>query len=206
MLGLIGKKIGMTKIFAEDGQAIPVTVIEVGPCQVMQIKTLKRDGYNALQLGFGQGKEKQKSKAFRNHAAKSGDYLPSALAEFRLDEVSQYELGQEIRVEIFAEGDAVHVRGTSKGRGFTGVIKRHGFSGGDETHGNRSHRVPGSIGASAYPGRVWKGKKMPGQHGNSVHKVKNLKVTRIDGEKNYLFVKGAVPGPNMALVTVFKSN
>ena len=204
MLGLIGKKIGMTRIFNEHGMMTPVTVIQAGPCRIIQIKTVDNDGYNALQLGYGQKKEKKITKPVMGHLSKLKDYLPRMLREFRVDDVSGYELGQELNVGIFTEGEGVDVRGTTKGRGFQGVVKRYGFSGGDDTHGNTSHRVPGSIGASADPARVMKNKKMPGQHGNTNHKALNLQVARIDAERNYLFVKGAVPGPSTALVAVYK--
>ena len=204
MLGLIGKKIGMTRIFDEHGMIIPVTVIQAGPCRVIQIKTVDNDGYNALQLGYGQKKEKSVTKPVMGHLGKLKEYLPRVLREFRVDDISGYEMGQELDVGIFTEGEGVDVRGTTKGRGFQGVVKRHGFSGGDDTHGNTAHRVPGSIGASADPARVLKNKKMPGQHGNKNHKALNLKVVKVDTERNYLFVRGAVPGPNTALVTVYK--
>jgi len=204
MLGLIGKKIGMTRIFDEHGVMIPVTVIQAGPCRITQIKTVDKDGYNALQLGYSQRKEKNTAKPVIGHLSKVKDYLPRVLREFRVDDVSGYELGQELDVGIFTEGEGVDVSGTTKGRGFQGVVKRHGFSGGDEAHGCDSQRVPGSIGASADPSRVLKNKKMPGQHGNKNHKALNLQVARVDAERNYLFVRGAVPGPNTALVTVYK--
>jgi len=204
MLGLIGKKIGMTRVFDEHGVMTPVTVIQAGPCRITQIKTVDSEGYNAVQLGFGQKREKNITKPLIGHLSKSEGYLPRVLREFRVDDVSGYELGQELDVEIFDDGEIVDVSGVTKGRGFQGVVKRHGFSGGDDTHGNTAHRVPGSIGASATPSRVMKNKKMPGHHGNTNHKVLNLKVARIDAERNYLFIKGAVPGPNSRLVTVYK--
>ena len=207
MLGLIGKKIGMTRVFDERGVMTPVTVIQAGPCRITQIKTIDSDGYNAVQLGFGQKREKNVTKPLIGHLSKSGEGdLPGVLREFRVDDVSGYELGQELDVEIFDDGEVVDVSGVTKGRGFQGVIKRYGFSGGDATHGNTAHRVPGSIGASATPSKVMKNKKMPGHHGNANHKVLNLKVARIDAERNYLFIKGAVPGPNSRLVTVYKKN
>ena len=206
MLGLIGKKIGMTRIFDEHGVMIPVTVIQAGPCRIIQIKTVDNDGYNAIQLGYGQRKEKSVTKPVMGHLSKLKEYLPRLLREFRVDDISGYELGQELGVGIFTEGEGVDVKGTTKGRGFQGVVKRHGFSGGDEGHGCDSKRVPGSIGASADPSRVLKNTKMPGHYGNTNHKALNLKVAKVDSERNYLFVKGAVPGANSALVTVCKKN
>jgi len=205
MLGLIGKKLGMTRIFDESGVAIPVTVIQAGPCKITQIKTVEKEGYNALQLGFGQKKEKNVTLPVKGHLSKVPGYFPRVLWEFRTEDVSAYELGQELTVEIFSEGEGVNITGTTKGRGFQGVVKRHGFSGGDETHGNTSHRVPGSIGASADPSRVMKNKKMPGHYGNARHTVLNLKVVKVDPERNYLYVKGAVPGASNSLVRVFKT-
>ncbi|MEA1996991.1 MAG: 50S ribosomal protein L3 [Gemmatimonadota bacterium] len=202
MLGLIGKKIGMTRIFDSNGMVIPVTVIKAGPCRVTQVKTVEKDGYSALQLGFGEKKEKNITSPVKGHLAKVAGYFPGTLGEFRIDDVSSYELGQELTVEIFGEGDGVQLIGTSKGKGFQGVVKRHGFSGGDQTHGNTAHRVPGSIGASADPARTWKNKKMPGQHGNKRSSVSNLKVVKVDAERNFLFVKGAVPGPGDGVVLV----
>jgi large subunit ribosomal protein L3 len=206
MLGLIGKKLGMTRIFDQHGVMIPVTVIQAGPCRITQIKTVDNDGYNALQLGFGQKSEKNLTKPVMGHLSNLEGYLPRVLREFPVDNVSGYELGQELNVGIFTEGEGVDVGGTTKGRGFQGVVKRHGFSSGDATHGSASHRMPGSIGASASPSRVMKNKKMPGHHGNTNQKVLNLKVAKLDPERNYLFVRGAVPGPNSALVTVYKKN
>ena len=205
MLGLIGKKVGMTRIFDEKGMVVPVTVIEAGPCRVTQIKTTEKDGYSALQVGFGSRKEKNITRPMKGHFAKAGkDYFPETVSEFRIKDVTTYELGQELNVEIFTAGDGVNVSGVTKGRGFQGVIKRHGFSGGDATHGNTAHRVPGAIGMSADPARVWKNKKMPGQYGNSAQTAINLVVVKVDAEKNRLFLRGAVPGPNRGFVTVFK--
>jgi large subunit ribosomal protein L3 len=205
MLGLIGKKVGMTRIFDDNGMVIPVTVIEAGPCRVTQIKTKRQDGYNALQMGFGSRKEKNINKPMKGHLAKAAkDFFPETLGEFRMEDVGSYELGQELSVEMFEAGDGVDVGGVTKGKGFQGVIKRHGFSGGDATHGNTAHRVPGAIGMSADPARVWKGKKLPGQHGNAAQKTINLVVAKVDAESNRLFVKGAVPGPASGFVTVFK--
>ena len=205
MVGLVGKKLGMTRVFDEKGIVTPVTVIEAGACRVTQVKTEKSDGYNAVQLGYGKKKEKNVNKPELGHLNKAvADYVPAGLKEFRLADVSSYELGQDISVEIFAEGENVKVSGVTKGRGFQGVVKRHGFSGGDETHGNTSHRVPGSIGQCADPSRVFKNKKLPGQYGNANLTVKNLKIVKVDAERGYIFVKGAVPGPTNGTVTVTK--
>ncbi|MBW7995791.1 MAG: 50S ribosomal protein L3 [Candidatus Glassbacteria bacterium] len=205
MLGLIGKKVGMTRIFDDDGMMVPVTVIQAGPCRVTQIKTAEKDGYNAVQVGFGERKPKNITKPEQGHLAKAAaDYYPESLGEFRIEDAASCELGQELNVGMFEAGEGVDVSGVTKGRGFQGVIKRYGFSGGDATHGNTAHRVPGSIGASADPARVWKNKKMPGQYGNANQKVRNLVVAKVDTEGNRLFVRGAVPGPASGLVTVFK--
>ena len=204
MLGLIGKKLGMTHLFDDNGVEIPVTVIQAGPCRVTQVKTLEKDGYEALQLGFGSRKEKNLTLPVKGQLKQLESYFPHKLCEFRVDGVGDYEVGQELTAELFSEGENVKVTGRSKGRGFQGVVKRHGHSGGDATHGNTSHRVPGSIGASADPSRVWKNTKLPGQYGNTRFTVLNLKVVRVDAERSYLFVRGAVPGPNNGLVTISK--
>ncbi len=205
MLGLIGKKVGMTRIFDDKGMVVPVTVIEAGPCLVTQIKTTEKDGYTALQVGFGSRKEKNITKPMKGHFSKAAkDYFPQTVREFRLEDVTSYEMGQELSVEMFEAGDDVDVSGVTKGRGFQGVIKRHGFSGGDATHGNTAHRVPGAIGMSADPARVWKGKKLPGQYGNTAQTTINLVVAKVDAESNLIFIKGAIPGPASGFVTVFK--
>jgi len=205
MLGLIGKKVGMTRIFDENGMMVPVTVIQAGPCLVTQIKTVEKDGYNAVQVGFGERKARNVNRPMKGHLAKAAaDFFPEALGEFRLEDVSSYELGQELSVGIFEAGEDVDVSGTIKGRGFQGVVKRHGFKGGRETHGNTSHRVPGSVGQSADPSRVWKNLRLPGQYGNTNQKMQNLTVAKVDAEGNHLFVRGAVPGPASGLVTIYK--
>ena len=205
MLGLIGKKLGMTRVFDDKGMEVQVTVILAGPCRVTQIKNLEKDGYNALQLGFGIRKEKNLTRPVKGHLKKLEGYFPFKLCEFRVDGADDYEMGQELTVELFSEGEKVRVTGTTKGRGFQGVVKRHGFSGGDATHGNTAHRVPGSIGASADPARVWKNTKLPGQYGNVQLTVRNLQVVRVDAGRGYLFIKGAVPGPTNGLVAVSKN-
>lgn len=192
--GILGKKIGMTRVFRDNGKSVPVSVLEVGPCYIIQIKRVDKEGYNAIQIGFQSKKDKRINKPLSGHlkaAGKGGFYL---LREIKVDDIDEFELGQEINSEIFNVGDLVTVRGTSKGRGFSGVVKRWGFSGGGKTHGCRSHRVPGSLGASATPSRVMKGKKLPGRMGNEKVTVKNLKVCDVVKEKNLILLKGAVPG------------
>ena len=204
--GLIGKKLGMTRIFDNEGLAVPVTVIEAGPCFVVQKKTTKKDGYEALQMGFDRralGKCNKPEKGhLEKHGAKSGFRY---LREFRLAEASGLEEGQEITVEVFEIGDKVDVIGTSKGKGFAGTVKRWNFHRGPMTHGSMSHRAPGSIGASAYPSRVVRGKKMPGQMGNARVTIKNLEVVDVRPEENLLVVRGAVPGPCQGLVLIQKA-
>jgi large subunit ribosomal protein L3 len=202
--GLIGKKVGMTSLFMPDGTHIPVTVLEVGPCTVTQIKTVATDGYNALQLGFGSKKPSRVNRPCKGHMKKAGDKFFSKLREFPVDNPEKFNLGQELNVGMFNVGEEVMVTGTSKGRGFQGVIKRHGFHGGKDSHGCTSHRVPGSIGTSAWPSRVTKGKKMPGQYGVDRHTIKNLKIVDIRSEQNLLLVKGAIPGPSSGMVLIKK--
>jgi large subunit ribosomal protein L3 len=195
MKGLIGRKLGMTRVFDEDGQSIPVTVLECGPCPITQIKTDEIDGYTALQLGFGSDrKEKRTPKPLMGHLAKAGASPMRLLREFRVPEVGDFQLGQELTVELFDDVDKVKITGISKGRGFAGVIRRYSFQRGRETHGSHNHRVPGSIGACATPSRVFRGKRMPGRMGTQRVTVKNLRVVRVDHENNLLFVKGGVPG------------
>jgi large subunit ribosomal protein L3 len=203
-MGLLGKKIGMTRIYSEQGQAIPVTVIEAGPCVVLQKKTEAKEGYNAIQVGFGPKKETRLNKPQAGHskaAAKGGFYH---IKEFRVADPEAYELGQEILLgELVKIGDEVHISGRSKGRGFQGVIKRHGFKGGRKTHGSMFHRRPGSIGCSAWPSRVVKGKKMPGRMGNEQLTKKNLTVVDIRADENILLVKGSVPGAREGLLQIY---
>ena len=200
--GLIGKKLGMTQIFWGDGAAIPVTVLEVGPCVVTQKKTKETDGYDAVQLGFGRRAEKKTTKPLQGHFEKAGGGCFRILREFRTENPDQYELGQELKADLFNVGDRVDVIGTTKGRGFAGVVKRHGFGGGRATHGSMFHRAPGSIGSSAYPSRVLKGRKLPGRMGNARKTVHNLLVVGVRPEKNLILVKGAVPGSISGVVTV----
>ena len=205
MSGLIGKKIGMTSIFDENGKNIPCTVIEAGPCVVTQVRTEEVDGYEAFQLGFDDKTEKNATKADIGHAKKAGTSVKRKVAEFQgFDE--EYKLGDTITVEHFNEGEFVDVGGTSKGKGFQGVVKRHGFAGvGQATHGQHNRlRAPGSIGAASYPARVFKGMKMAGRMGGEKVKVQNLRVLKVVADKNLLVVKGCVPGHKNAYVTIQK--
>lgn len=205
--GLIGKKIGMTQIFDESGNVIPVTVIQAGPCTVVQKKTAERDGYAVVQLGYEEvTKLKRVTKPLEGHFQKRGVSPFRVLREFRFDESSAIKEGDQFSVDIFQPGERVDVIGTSKGKGFAGVVKRWGFRGGKASHGSMFHRAPGSIGASAFPSRVVKGKKLPGHMGNRRVTVKNLTVVRADKEQNLLLVKGAVPGANGGIILIRKSN
>jgi len=205
MSGLIGRKIGMTSIFDENGKNIPCTVIEAGPCIVTQVRTEEVDGYSALQLGFDDKTEKSATKAEIGHAKKAGTSVKRKVVEFQGFE-GDYKLGDAITVEHFTEGEFVDVAGTSKGKGFQGVVKRHGFAGvGQATHGQHNRlRAPGSIGAASYPARVFKGMKMAGQMGNERVNISNLRVFKVIPEKNLLVVKGCVPGHKNAYVTIEK--
>jgi len=202
MKGIIGKKLGMTRIFNDQGRAVPVTVIEVGPCPVIQVKTKDSDGYDAIQIGFGKRKEKRTNKPNAGHFAKSGQPATQLLRELRLDDVSGFEVGAQLTAEIFAVGERVKVTGFTKGKGFQGVVKRWGFHGGPATHGSKSSREVGSIGQCATPAKVWKNRKMPGQTGNRKKTVSNLEVVQVDLEKNLIAVKGAVPGHANGFVMV----
>lgn len=203
--GLIGRKVGMTQLFSDDGEVIPVTAIAVGPCWIVQKKTPERDGYAAIQLGFGTKKAKRVTKPLHGHFQRSGVVPTRWLREFRVDEQTllEWQEGQEVSGEIFAGYRYVDVIGTSKGRGFTGVIKRHNFAGKNMSHGTHEYfRHGGSIGASADPARVWKNKGMPGQYGHARVTVQNLEIVRFLKERSLLFVKGAVPGPNGGMLLV----
>ena len=204
MAGLIAKKLGMTSIFDESGKNIACTIIEAGPCVVTQLKTFEKDGYKAVQLGFGQKKTKNINKAKLGHLKKSKTKNLNKLVEFKFDD--EPELGSELTVDLFNVGDYVTVTGNSKGKGFQGVVKRHGFAGvGDATHGQHNRmRAPGSIGAASYPAKVFKGMRMAGQMGNHRVKVENLEVLNIDIEKNIIVVKGAVPGFNNSFILIEK--
>lgn len=205
MKGIIGKKVGMTQIFDEAGIVIPVTVIEVEPNVVTQVKTTEKDGYAAIQVGYETIKEKLSNKPLKGHFEKAGTAPKRKSKEFRLDNVADYTVGQELTVETFESGSKVDITGTSKGKGFQGAIKRHGQSRGPMTHGSRYHRRPGSMGASAYPGKVFKGKKLPGQMGNVQVTVQNLEVVQVIADKNIILVKGAVPGPKRGTLTIKES-
>jgi large subunit ribosomal protein L3 len=200
--GLLGKKLGMTGFFTPEGRYLPVTVIEAGPCVVTQIKTRATDGYDALQLGFGEKRKSRVNKPLQGHYKKSGEQCFRYLREFSVDNPEEYNLGQEITVDMFNVGDRVDVVGTTKGRGFAGVIKRYGFHRGPMTHGSRNVRRPGSIGCSAWPAKVIKGKKMPGQYGNDRKTIRNLEIIDIRSEDNVILVKGAVPGAESGVMTV----
>ena len=201
MKGILGKKLGMTQIFTEHGEVIPVTVVEAGPVVVTQVKTTENDGYTAIQVGFGDAKEKSLNKPQKGHLA-AANTLKKHLKEFRVDSVEGYTVGQEIKADLFAAGELIDVTGISKGKGFQGPIKRHGQSRGPETHGSRYHRRPGSMGACSYPGRVFKNKKLAGHMGSVKVTVQNLEVVRVDADKNFILVKGAIPGAKGSVVTI----
>lgn len=202
MKNMIGKKVGMTQIFMEDGQIIPVSVVLAGPLTVVQKKTVENDGYNAIQVGFQEIKERRANKPAKGHFDKADLEYKKYLREFKVDNPDDYEIGQEIKADTFAEGDMIDVTGVSKGKGTQGVIKRHGFSRGNETHGSKFHRAPGGLSAGTYPGRVFKGHKMAGRMGNEKVTVQNLEVVRVDAEKNLILIKGAIPGPKKGLITI----
>ncbi|MBK1694561.1 50S ribosomal protein L3 [Chromatium weissei] len=207
-IGVIGRKAGMTRLFQEDGESIPVTVIEVTPNRVSQVKSTETDGYRAVQIAFGTRRASRVTKPMAGHYAKAGVEAGEVLREFRLeaDEGTELEVGQEISVSIFEMGQKVDVRGVTKGRGFTGAIRRHHFSMQDATHGNsRSHRSAGSIGQNQTPGHVWKGKKMAGHHGAANRCQQNLEVVRVDADRNLLLVRGGVPGPTGGRLIVLPS-
>jgi large subunit ribosomal protein L3 len=204
-MGILGKKVGMTRVYSELGQAIPVTVIEAGPCKVLQVKSESTDGYSAIQVGFGDKKASRVNKPIAGHLKKSNSDGYYFIREFRVEDNSIYEVGQEITIDaVMKVGDKVDVQGTSKGRGFQGVIKRHGFSGGGSGHGSMFHRAPGSIGCSAYPARVVKGKKMPGRMGNDTVLRKNVIVVDVRTEENVILLKGPLPGAKNGLLKIFK--
>ena len=201
MKGILGRKIGMTQIFTEAGEVVPVTVVEAGPVVVTQVKTIENDGYNAVQVGFVDAKEKSLNKPQKGHLA-AANVLKKHLKEFRVDAVEEFTVGQEIKADLFAAGEKIDVTGTSKGKGFQGPIKRHGQSRGPESHGSRYHRRPGSMGACSYPGRVFKNKKLAGHMGSVKVTVQNLEVVRVDADKNFILVKGAIPGAKGSVVTL----
>ncbi|KJS22779.1 MAG: 50S ribosomal protein L3 [Clostridiaceae bacterium BRH_c20a] len=201
MKALLGRKIGMTQIFNEEGKAVPVSVIQAGPCVVIQTKTAKTDGYEAIQVGFGAQKESRVIKPLKGHFTKAQVKPLRFLREFRLNNASEYKVGQEIGVDVFEAGEQVDVSGISKGKGFAGAIKRHNFSRGPMAHGSKYHRRTGSLGALG-PNRVFKGRKLPGRMGNDKITVQNLQIVKVDKERNLLLIKGAVPGPKKALLTI----
>ena len=204
-MGILGKKIGMTRVYSEVGQVMPVTVIEAGPCKVLQVKTESTDGYKAIQVGFGDKKASRVNKAIGGHFKKSNSDGFYFVREFRVEDDSVYEVGQEIALDaVIKVGDKVDVQGVSKGKGFQGVIKRYGFSGGGAGHGSMFHRAPGSIGCSATPARVVKGKKMPGRMGNDNVLRKNVIVVDIRSEENVVLLKGPLPGAKNGLLKIFK--
>jgi large subunit ribosomal protein L3 len=202
--GLMGKKLGMTGLFASDGRVIPVTVIQAGPCVVTQIKTQATDGYNALQLGFDEMKTRHVTKPRQGHFRKSGEACFRHVQEFPVDRPEDYSVGQLVTLDIFAVGERVDVSGTTKGRGFAGVIKKEGFSGGRKTHGSKCHRIPGSIGSSAWPSRVFKGKGLPGHYGVERQTMQNIEIVDIRPDDHIVLVRGAVPGPASGLVAIKK--
>ena len=206
MLGIIGKKLGMTQIFNADGQPVAVTVVEANPASVMEIKTVERDGYTALKVASGADKEKHLTKADVGQFKKSGLAPTRDVIEFRLDDLSDWEIGKQYDVSIFNDEKRVTVTGVSKGRGFAGTIKRHKFQRGPSAHGSKNVRAPGSLGAHSYPARVFPGKKLPGHHGVEQKTVKNLEVVRVDVESGLIFIKGALPGATNAKVIVRKQN
>ena len=199
---IIGKKLGMTQIFDEKGNVVPVTVIEAGPCVVAQVKTVETDGYNAIQLGYGEVKTKHINKPEAGHFAKSKLENKKHLREFRLEDISNFKVGDEVKADVFAVGEKVDIQGTSKGKGFQGVIKRHGQHRGPMGHGSMYHRRPGSMGPTSTPGRVFKGKKLPGHMGSVTVTIQNLDVVAVDMDKNVILVKGSVPGAKGAILKI----
>lgn len=200
--GLIGKKLGMSQIFVEDGRRIPVTVVEAGPCIVLQKKTVANDGYDAIQVGFGQKDTTRATRPLIGHCKAAGQGVFQYLRELRVEEIDRFNVGDQLNADIFEAGDIIDVTGTSIGKGFQGVIKRWGFKGGRSSHGSRFHRAPGSIGCSATPSRVFKNKKMPGQLGNKTVTVQKLQVVRVDVIDNLLLIKGAIPGSDNGVVVI----
>lgn len=200
--GILATKVGMTQIFNEDGVLTPVTVLQAGPCAVTQVKTVEKDGYSAVQVGYGEIREKLVNKPRKGHFAKAGVENKRFLKEFKFDNAEEYQVGQEIKVDIFEAGDKIDATATSKGKGFQGAIKRHGQSRGPMGHGSKFHRHAGSNGACSDPSKVFKGKKMPGQMGHVQVTIQNLEVVRVDAENDVILVKGAVPGPKKSLVVL----
>jgi len=202
--GILGKKLGMTQIFTAEGKLVPVTVVEAGPCVITQLKTDETDGYNAVQMGFGTIKDKHLNKPLKGHYAKAGVTPVRFVREFRLPGAPEYTLGQEVKADVFEAGELVDVTGISRGKGFAGTIKRHGFARGPMSHGSKSHREPGSIGSrmSGGGGKVFKGKKLPGRMGTAKVTVQRLQIVRADADRNLILIKGAIPGAKGALVVI----
>ena len=205
-VGILGKKLGMSQLFDDNGNAVPVTLIQAGPCRVTQLKTPSMDGYSAVQIGYGSTKEKLISKPKKGHLSKSGKELLKYLKEYRLDETANYEIGSQITVKNFSIGQKVDISGNSMGRGFSGYQKRHGFSRGPMSHGSKNHRQPGSTGAGTTPGRVIPGKRMAGRYGGKQITTKGLLVLKIDDQKNLLVVKGSVPGKPGSIINIKPNN
>lgn len=205
-VGILGTKLGMTQVFDDEGKAIPVTVVQAGPCTVTQIKTKQTDGYSSIQIGYNEVKPKSLNKPELGHLAKSNAPALRHLREYRLDNTSEYELGQPLMADIFAAGQIVDVRGTSIGRGFAGYQKRHNFKRGPMAHGSKNHRLPGSTGAGTTPGRTFPGKRMAGRLGGTTVTIRKLEVVRVDAERNLLLIKGAVPGKPGALLSIAPTN
>ncbi len=205
MKSILGKKLGMTQIFTEDGVVIPVTVVEAGPVVVTQKKSVEIDGYVAIQIGYGEVKERRVNKPLKGHFDKSGIEYKKVLREVRCESTDDYEVGQELKADLFEVGDKVDVVGVSKGKGFQGNIKRHNQSRGPMSHGSKYHRRVGALSAASSPARVFKGRNLPGHMGHERVTVQNLEIVRVDSEKNYLLVKGAVPGPKGGLITIKES-
>lgn len=202
MKNIFGKKIGMTQIFKEDGSVVPVSVVAAGPLFVVQKKTVEKDGYNAIQVGFTDIKTHRMNKPSKGHFEKASVEYKKYLREILVENTDEFQIGQEIKVDVFSAGDMVDVTGTSKGKGTQGVIKRHGFARGRETHGSKFHRAPGGLSAGTYPGRVFKNHKMGGRMGNEKVTIQNLEVVRVDVENNIILIKGAIPGPKKGLISI----
>lgn len=202
MKNIFGKKIGMTQIFKEDGSVVPVSVVAAGPLFVVQKKSMEKDGYNAIQVGFTDIKAHRMNKPSKGHFEKASVEYKKYLREILVENADEFQIGQEIKVDVFSVGDMVDVTGTSKGKGTQGVIKRHGFARGRETHGSKFHRAPGGLSAGTYPGRVFKGHKMAGRMGNEKVTIQNLEVVRVDVENNIILIKGAIPGPKKGLISI----
>ncbi len=205
-IGILGKKLGMSQLFDENGNAVPVTLIQAGPCRVTQLKTPALDGYSAVQIGFGLSKDKLTNKPSKGHLSKSGDGFLKYLKEYRVDETSAYQIGSQITVNNFEVGQKVDISGKSMGRGFAGYQKRHGFSRGPMSHGSKNHRQPGSTGAGTTPGRIYPGKRMAGRYGGKKITTKGLIVVKVDDQKNLIVVKGSVPGKPGSLVDIKPNN